>query len=293
MVRVDVTRIMVLTELHLPTFVKWPFAGTTSYTLRSSRPWPRSSVTLRSAGLLPIGIVKRHAAVLEPRLLVLLDRYHKVRVPLLDRVHDLRVATTSVEGDGGTREVEGLEESRNRRDLVGLLVGLELTEDEAVRRRKCADHVHKRHLVVWATSSASRLAIDGNDTFAPTHCLHPAAEHVLERIRGHESHHPANRVMARCPVLVWHELPESFEFLHTESADAREIVEPRQRGRDDEKADFRERIVSLGLLTRVGYARKELKVLVFGLGRSERLGCLGAPLGHGDDKIMPGTHAHA
>ena len=74
-------------------------------------------------------------------------------------------------------------------------------------------------------------------------------------------------------VPVRHELPEPFEFLPSKPGDACEIIEPRQPGRDDEKEDLLKQIVSLGLLPRIGHARKELTAFVLGWARSEGLGC--------------------
>lgn len=77
------------------------------------------------------------------RWLVLFDSEHVVRFAFHNLCCDFLLATHCVNRNGSSLDLEQLEKAGDGSYLVGLVIGLDLSEDNAILRRPSTDHVNE------------------------------------------------------------------------------------------------------------------------------------------------------
>ena len=122
---------------------------------------------------------------LEGAAVIGLERQEVVGAPGPDPLGDGLLAAHRVQRHDAALEPQGVEQLRDRRDLVRLAVDRALAERQPVLARPGADQVQRPALVAAAAGAPHRLAVDRHHlALDPVRQgLRPAGEAGLERVR--------------------------------------------------------------------------------------------------------------
>lgn len=114
-----------------------------------------------------------------------------------------------VDGDDGAFQREHLEQLGHRGNLVGLLIGGDLREDQPLIASPGAHHMQRRFAAGPIERSVRNLAVDRDDPLARGGELrHEPPEARTKLVRVEQPQHPAERVVAGRPVLQSEELTQ-------------------------------------------------------------------------------------
>jgi hypothetical protein len=131
-----------------------------------------------------------------------------------DFLRNLALAANRLDGDDGALDCHHVEECRNGDDLVGLFRDFDLSEHEALTRRKCRHHVDRGFGASLLVGAAQRLAIDGNHIGRRAgQRSHPGHEALLELV-GVESGKNVAELIVRGRTVAKRPKPaQKAEFL--------------------------------------------------------------------------------
>ena len=150
--------------------------------------------------------------VLEKIRLVPLEGEHIAGLSLDDPLSDLRLTPHRVDGHDAPGYVNEVEQGRNRGDLVGILVGLQLRECQADIRCPRAHRVQDRGSRFRQPATANSLAVDDD---GPARSLdaqagNPFGETALEGFRIQALEYPAQGVMQGNAIVEFEKQGQPF-----------------------------------------------------------------------------------
>ena len=127
---------------------------------------------------------------------IALQRQHVVGLAGADGRGDALLAAHRVDGDDAALDRQQLQQRRNRRDFVGLLLGAHLPEQQALRARPGTDDVQRR--AFGRARAAHALAVDRHHIprlDARRQRPQPGRDHLLQLIRIKPREHPRKGVV--------------------------------------------------------------------------------------------------
>lgn len=150
------------------------------------------------------GTGERQPNVGEELAVVPPERQHVVALARHDLGGDLFLTAHRVDRHDRLFQVENLQQLRDGRDLVRLLVGGDLPERDAAIRRPGAHDVQRPQAVLLVVRAAQRLAVDGDATRTGGRVVlvrqgqsaEPLAEAVLEQDGVEQTQHAPKRILA-------------------------------------------------------------------------------------------------
>ena len=151
-------------------------------------------------------------------------------------------------------QIQQLEQLGNRRDLVGLLRRLDLTQHHAIRRAEGTDHVDRPFAFPSAVRSTQRLTIDGHYR-AFRHVmagLHPVGKRALQLLGIHQGHDPGQGVMARHSSHKITVLAEKVQLRVAKILDLIPTFSTTDHRTDRQKQDVRQLMLHFPGLAEVG-----------------------------------------
>ena len=132
----------------------------------------------------------------EQMALVFLDRQDLVALLLGDLLRDLRLAAHGIHGDAAS-DFQQRQQSRDRCNLLTVIIHFLLRQEQAVITRPGADHVNRAPSLRLIHRAAQFFAIDGNDLSLGDlmDCFHPGHKTGLKGIGFQPAEHAPKGVM--------------------------------------------------------------------------------------------------
>src|SRR3954451_21647513 len=183
-----------------------------------------------------------------------LERQEGVGGPRPDPLGVGLLAANRAQRDDTALEPQGVEQLRDRRDLVRLAVDRALAERQPAPARPGADQVQRPALVAAAAGPADGLAVDRHHlALDPVRQgLRPAGEAGLERVRVDEHEHPPEGVVRGDAVRQGEEGPEPGLLAATVELDVLPALRAGDHRADRDREDVDQLMIAPARLTWVG-----------------------------------------
>ena len=170
------------------------------------------------------GEVRDHST--KQRRLVAFDNQHKIRLLVDDLLSDLNLTAHRINCHQRAFDFQHLQQFRDRRDLVALLIDHDLTQRNVICTGPRADHMDGRFTARAIVTSSQSLAVDGDD-LAITDFMqsrNPAQQALLELGRPNRCQHLIEPVVRRNAVRQIHEFGHPLPLQPTELGNCHKII---------------------------------------------------------------------
>ena len=183
-------------------------------------------LNLRPFEILPLRRLEISPELSRQLLLVVLHRQDVIPTSFVDLLRDLSLATHCVHGHDAPLQFQLLQQFRDRRNLVRLLLRLHLSEDHTIAARPCADHMQRLHSILAVMRPSVCLAIHcHNLAFTERdHIFDPTPEAFLKTTDRKRRDNARNRVVDRHPVGQRHIPAKPFQLRASEFLDVTPAV---------------------------------------------------------------------
>jgi hypothetical protein len=184
--------------------------------------------------------------VFEQGLLIALKCQQVVGLLVENGLRGLPLTVRRIRGDQAAAHVDQRDELADRRDLIGLLRDVELTDDGAIQARIGVEHGHRRGPVGVLDGTAQNLAVDGHqiDAVETTvaefvgEMIVEGDQRLLERRRPDHRQDLVKLGQREQTVLERQKLLQPVEMVFQEEVDLRYPVAARNDGQKTQGHDF-------------------------------------------------------